>query len=372
MRYSVEHLKDPQKRRTYYIIRDMDTFEITLLPSKYLKHKIISNKSPNTVRRYAFSISYYMNYLDEIGLKITDIFDLKYMEQHDHFTKFLYWLKDGKHVEYTITVPSNNTCNIYLKDVIGMYKFLELEYEQFGNLKVLKGQEISYSNSVGVRKKISTRGFDGYLVPEEHKGPTIEKNEIQKLLQACSNLRDQVLLLLMAETGFRIGEILGIQYTSDIDFTKECILVNYREDNPNNARAKYAECRRAKISHSTYRILMVYLSEYRDYLKDTEYLFVTISGEKVGKVMDVDAVYAMLRRLQKKTGIEVRPHMLRRYFANQRRKSNWDLLLISQALGHKHIETTIRYLKVGEDELVETSEAYYKAHPALMGIDQLV
>lgn len=68
------------------------------------------------------------------------------------------------------------------------------------------------------------------------------------------NSRDQVLLLLLAETGFRIGELLGVRYAEDIDYEKHIIYVNFRDDNENGARAKNAELREAKISDATFDI----------------------------------------------------------------------------------------------------------------------
>ena len=49
------------------------------------------------------------------------------------------------------------------------------------------------------------------------------------------------MLLLLAETGFRIGEILGVDYTKDIDYEKQVLKVYFRDDNDNEARAKNAE-----------------------------------------------------------------------------------------------------------------------------------
>lgn len=54
-----------------------------------------------------------------------------------------------------------------------------------------------------------------------------EKNEIITILEACTNCRDQVLILLTSELGFRIGEILGIDYTKDIDYETHEIRVNF-------------------------------------------------------------------------------------------------------------------------------------------------
>ena len=40
--------------------------------------------------------------------------------------------------------------------------------------------------------------------------------------------------------------------------------------------------------------------------------------------MQDTGVYALMERLQKKTGIKVTPHMLRHYFANARRKAGME------------------------------------------------
>ena len=80
----------------------------------------------------------------------------------------------------------------------------------------------------------------------------------------------------------------------------------------------------------------------------------------------------MLRRLEEKTGIKATPHMLRHYFANERRKAGWELVIISAALGHRSIVTTMNYLNMTEQEMVEVSDAYYSKHQAIYGIQNLL
>lgn len=50
----------------------METMEILKLPSKYSTHKIKANRSPSTVRRSAFAVLYYMEYLREKELEMKD------------------------------------------------------------------------------------------------------------------------------------------------------------------------------------------------------------------------------------------------------------------------------------------------------------
>ena len=91
-RYAVETIVDENVK--YYFIRDCETLEIVLLPSKYLKHKTKSNRSPNTVKRSAFSICYYLEYLEELSLDIPQVCGLDFEKQSDHFVGFLHWLKE--------------------------------------------------------------------------------------------------------------------------------------------------------------------------------------------------------------------------------------------------------------------------------------
>ena len=62
-RYELE--KEREGSTVYFFIRDVETLDIVLLPTKYLMHKIRSKCSPNTVRRSALAILYYLEYIHE-------------------------------------------------------------------------------------------------------------------------------------------------------------------------------------------------------------------------------------------------------------------------------------------------------------------
>ena len=162
-------------------------------------------------------------------------------------------------------------------------------------------------NAAGVKRTLRFKAFKGYLKEEERKVRAAEKCEIVRILEACTNCRDQVLILLTSELGFRIGEVLGIDYTKDIDYENHEIRVDFRDDNENDARAKNAEERRGKISRDTFDFLLYYLSEYWDVIQKQNFLFINIKGDTAGKPMKVDSVYDMFERMEKKTGIKITP-----------------------------------------------------------------
>ena len=153
------------------------------LPSKYLMHKIKCKRSPNTVKRTAFSICYYMKYMAEKEMELTEVYQLDYEKQTEHFVEFLYWLKAGNHTEQTAgekKCPNEGTCNAYLKDVFRFYLFIEAEYEQYGSLKTLSYNQIIAVNQVGVKKVLRNHSFKAYLKEEADKINAVQVANLDK------------------------------------------------------------------------------------------------------------------------------------------------------------------------------------------------
>lgn len=362
-----------QKGMRSYRLSSSVECEDTRPINEYLTYRFRIRRSPNTVRRETYALLYYLKFLDTKSMRLDEVRHLSYEKQYEHFCAFLSFVKQGAHSSRKKKTPAaNNTANTYLKDVFGFFRYLDQRDEDEGALKVLSGRRIRVTNAAGVQKSMYKQTFHGYLKGERHEGRVAKEGEILTLLRACSNIRDQLLLLLLSETGFRVGEILGLDYLHDIDYEKRIVKVYFREANENGARAKYAEARNSYLCKETFAVLLSYLATYRDLLAGGNYLFVNIYGRNAGKPLNVNAVYAMLRRLEGKTGIKVTPHMLRHYFANERRKSGWELAIISTALGHRHLNTTVRYLHVEEEELEEASKSYYEKHTALYPMEELL
>ena len=61
--------------------------------------------------------------------------------------------------------------------------------------------------------------------------------QVATLAQACDHLRDRFLMVLLAETGMRIGQALGLRHADFISHRRELHIVA-RSDNANGARAK--------------------------------------------------------------------------------------------------------------------------------------
>ena len=311
-----------------------------------------------------------MEYLDECNLTLSSVASLKFADQSEHFYGFLMYVKHGRHTG-TFKEVKNNTAYSYLQVVFGFYTFLnrngDLPY-----LRVLDARSISYTTTLGTTVSSSTLSYDGYLKKNESVSRMASREDILKILSACTNNRDRLLIILMEETGLRIGEALGLKYTEDIDFAKKRVYVRYRSDNKNLAFAKYAEERYMKMSDTAFDLLSLYLSEYTELFEKTDYLFIVLHGNTKGSPLKADTFYAVLKDIGTKCGLHVTNHMLRHYFADERRRASWPIVEISKALGHKHISTTEKYLHVSPREIEDAQDEYLKKHATGVNISSFI
>ncbi len=368
MRYKACSVKKGKK--TYHYILDKETGNIQKECTKYLKHKAMQNRSENTIIQIARILPYYMDFLDIRSLTLEAVAAMKFADQSEHFHEFLTYVKSGAHSGSYLEIK-NNTANVYLRTVFGLYNFLHRN-GQLPFLTVLDVRNFSYVTSVGTKVTTSCLTYDGYLKKNEYKSRIASKDDIKKILSVCTNSRDKLLIMLMEETGLRIGEALGIKYTEDIDFENKRVFVRYRDDNKNRAYAKNAEERYMRISDDAFSLLNIYLAEHADIFEKTDYLFIVTSGKNKGTPLSINAFYSTLKTLGKQSGVHITNHMLRHYFADERRKANWPLIEISKALGHKNIATTERYLHVSDNEIEDAQDTYFKKNASGVNVSDFL
>lgn len=157
-----------ENKKDYYMVRSAKNRKILPLQTKYLKYKTECNLSTNTVKRSAYILTFYMDYMHEKEITIDEVFALPYLAQQEHFKDFLFYIKAGCHTG-TEKVPLNNTCNAYLKEVFEFYEFLIMEYEKYDNLKVLKDAQVTYKTSYGAifKKTVHDTLVQVYVINNE-------------------------------------------------------------------------------------------------------------------------------------------------------------------------------------------------------------
>lgn len=211
----------------------------------------------------------------------------------------------------------------------------------------------------------------------------LELDEVECLEKAAGNLRDQLLVRLLARLGCRISEALGIT-VDDIDSTAGTITIQHLKTRLNlycrecNARLgrrhtfcpgcgrKVAEAVAEEKEHQRMRTLPIdpdTLSMLKEYItrggpvaKNGKKLLFGINRHRSWQIVSSCAEKAGLPKLiNSETGRvhRVSPHKLRDAFAVHAIKVNDSgdgLRLLQQYLGHTNFNTTARYRKVSGEE----------------------
>lgn len=165
----------------------------------------------------------------------------------------------------------------------------------------------------------------------------LSAGEVQALLEACDRLRDRLLFAVLFETGMRIGEALGLRH-EDWAAAERTVAVVPRL-NDNRARSKSSESRTIPVAAPLVRLYADYLhGEYGEL--DSDYVFVNLWGAPHGYPLTYAAVYDLVRRLRRRTGLEFDPHWLRHTYATRLLRTGTPVEVVSKLLGHASITTT--------------------------------
>jgi integrase/recombinase XerD len=162
--------------------------------------------------------------------------------------------------------------------------------------------------------------------------------EMQAILDACGRLRDRFLLALLYDSGVRVGEALGLRH-EDIA-AAECEVTVMPRVNANGARSKSGKPRTVPVSAGLIRLYADYLhGEYGEI--DSDYVFVNLWGGQAGRPLSYPAVYDLVVRLRRRTGIDFDPHWCRHTMATRLLRDGVPVEVVSKILGHASITTTL-------------------------------
>jgi integrase/recombinase XerD len=162
--------------------------------------------------------------------------------------------------------------------------------------------------------------------------------QVQAILDACTRLRDRLLFALLWETGIRVGEALGLRH-EDLAVAEGELTVTPRV-NDNRARAKSASPRTIPVGPEIVRLYADYLhGEYGEL--DSDYMFVNLWGGCYGHPLTYAAVYDLVLRLRRETGVDFDPHWFRHTRATLLLRRNVPIEVVSTLLGHSSIATTL-------------------------------
>ncbi len=361
MRVQEVLLENHQKR---YML--LDENGIPVLPvMKYLKYLDTTNKSWNTQKTYCYALKQFFTFLQERNLDYKTI-------RLEELVEFVAWLQNPfESAKVTPLQPvkakkRETTVNLTITAVTNFYDYLyrneELQNDKVDKLmkQVFTGGRRRYKDFLyHVNKgKPSNRNILKVKEPRK-KIQVLDKEDVQQLLEATTNIRDRLLIQTLFETGLRIGEVLSlylVDFKLDHKNGHRIQLVD-RGELENGAKLKTGE-RSIYVSQALMDLFDDYLYEVLDELElDSNFAFVKLRGENIGKAMNYQDVEALFKRLRKKTNIDVHPHLLRHTHATMYYKQTKDIKQVQERLGHSQIQTTMNlYLHPSDEEIRENWE----------------
>lgn len=316
-----------------------ERFELVEPIEDYLAHLQAIERSPNTVRAYASSLRMFFEHLGAHGIA----WDAVRLDDIGRFVSFLRVPAEGVVViDASISLRAASTINRHLAAVFGLYDFharrgvtvaAELVDWRRGGRRTYK----PFLDQVGGRTRRMPRRPVRLRTPRRVPA-TLNVEQIAALLGACEHQRDRLLIALLAETGMRVGQALGLHHC-DVVSRERTIRIVPRDDNANGARAKCHSEASIPVSAGLVRLYSEYLfDEYGEL--DSDYVFVNLFAEPIGRPLSYSAVSELVDRLRQRTGIDFSLHMLRHSAASEWIRAGVPIEVVSKLLTHANVATT--------------------------------
>lgn len=172
---------------------------------------------------------------------------------------------------------------------------------------------------------------------------TLSDENLETLRDECDTLRDLAVVDILASTGMRVGELVGLDI-ADVNLQeRECLVTG----KGNKQRPVYFDAR-------TKLHLTAYLRSRAD---NNPALFVSLNGS--GDRISIGGVESRLRQLGKKAGVNrVHPHKFRRTLATHAIDKGMPIEQVQKLLGHARIDTTMHYAMVSQNNVKASHRRY--------------
>lgn len=172
---------------------------------------------------------------------------------------------------------------------------------------------------------------------------TYSDEELEKMRDSCTEIRDLAIIDLLSSTGMRVGEMVLLN-KEDIDFSeRECIVFGKGDQE----RIVYFDAR-TKLHLQNYIACRV---------DDNPALFVSLKApyNRIG----IGGIESRLRNLGKIWGInKMHPHKFRRTLATIAIDKGMPIEQLQKLLGHKRIDTTLQYAMVKQSNVKQAHRKY--------------
>lgn len=321
---------------------------------RYLAWLSRIERTPTTVRAYAHDLKIYWTFLIDHAIA----WDAVTLEQLGRFTGWLRQPADNVVVLASGTPRrSAGTVNRALTAVFGLYEFharhgVPVARALVDETRVGRG---SFKPMLHGIARAKPRGRVGRLRQDRRVPTALSVEQVAAVIHAQDRLRDRFLFALLAGTGMRIGQALGLRHEDVVSHERRVEIV-CREDNANGARGKGGRGW-VPITGELVRLHSDYLhEEYGDL--DSDYVFVNLWGGRVGRPMAYATVHDLVARTRRRVGFDFTPHAFRHTYATMARRGGVPVEIVSKLLTHRSVQTTSDiYLHASPQDLRAELEA---------------
>jgi integrase len=334
-----------------------------------------TGRSPNTIKSYARALALWWQFLGAYGLAWDEV-------RVEDFGAFLTWLRSGDTPVVASIAPrrarfSEETIAVRLQAVMSLYRHhhfngVETASRLYERLLRPGGAYKPFLEHIA-RRRPSTRQVVKVKRARSSVPPTLTPPQIEAICDACARwdparrewvgtVRDRLLWCLLAETGLRLGEALGLQHRDwhtgrgDVPF----IEVRPRE-HAHGVRVKGGAYRKLYVSDELDRLYGEYLFWLCDAGADMQFVdfdaacvFVNLAREPLYEPTRPETVYWLVRRLRRQLAGRVperfTPHWFRHTHATALLLSGTPAHVVARRLGHTDVQTTLNiYAWVTDD-----------------------
>jgi integrase len=323
------------------------------------------SRSPHTLRAYAGRVAGFLSWCEAEGIDWRSI-SLAELARFKHWTEVSPMRTGGRRAGSTVNAILTAVCEL-LRFCARTGMIEPAVAERLSEPRWLSftppGFDVGESGRLRAVRARSLKARAETAFPE-----ALTAEQFRAVLAACRRPRERFVVVLLHESGLRIGEALGLR-RQDMHLLPDsralgCAVVGAHlhvrhRVNPNGALAKSRLPRMMPTSDDLLGTYADYRAERADILgtEETDMVFVNLYHQPLGTAMNYRSTKDFFDRLARACGFAVRPHMLRHSAATNWVRAGVPLDVVSKLLGHATLASSTVYLHARDEDLRRAVEA---------------
>ena len=172
---------------------------------------------------------------------------------------------------------------------------------------------------------------------------TYSDEELEKMRDSCTEIRDLAMIDFLISTGVRVGELVNLKKTDINIQDRSCVVLG-----------KGGKQREVYFDARTKVHLLKYFATRKD---KNEYVFVSLL--KPYKKLEISGIEIRLRKIGRNNNVlKVYPHKFRRTMATRAIDKGMPIEQVQVLLGHRKIDTTLQYAMVNQNNVKNSHKKY--------------